>query len=69
MGLFGTTHPRAVHSAWVFLIFGWGHTCIGESLTTALVEVKFNFIFFFTLTKEILRLQFLSNYLNNFFFF
>ena len=30
--------------------------------------IKENFIFFFTLTKEILRLQFLSNYLSNFFF-
>ena len=42
MGLFGTTDPRAVHSAWVFVIFGCVHTCLGESLATALVEVKFN---------------------------
>ena len=42
MGLFGTTDPRAVHSAWVLVIFGCGHTCLGESLATALVEVKFN---------------------------
>ena len=42
MGLFGTTDPRAVHSAWVFVIFGCVHTRIGESLATALVEVKFN---------------------------
>ena len=42
MGLFGTTDPRAVHSAWVVVIFGCGPTCLGESLTTALVEVKFN---------------------------
>ena len=42
MGLFGTTDPRAVHSAWVFVIFGCGHTCLGESLATALVKVKFN---------------------------
>ena len=41
MGLFGTTDPRAVHSAWVLVIFGCGHTFLGESLT-ALVEVKFN---------------------------
>ena len=32
MGLFGTTDPRAVHSAWVLVIFGCGHTCLGESL-------------------------------------
>ena len=42
MGLFGTTDPRAVHSAWVFVIFGCVHTCLGESLATAFVEVKFN---------------------------
>ena len=42
MGLFGTTDPRAVRSAWVFVIFGCGHTCLGESLATALVEVTFN---------------------------
>ena len=43
MGLFGgTTDPRAVHSAWVFVIFGCVHTCLGESLATALDEVKFN---------------------------
>ena len=42
MGLFGTIDPRAVHSAWVFVIFGCGHTCLGESLATAFVEVKFN---------------------------
>ena len=42
MGLFGTSDPRAVHSAWVVVIFGCGPTCLGESLTTALVEVKFN---------------------------
>ena len=43
MGLFGTTDPRAVrNSAWVFVIFGCGHICLGESLATALVEVKFN---------------------------
>ena len=43
MGLFGTTDPRAVHSAWVFLTFGCGDNRIDhESLTTALVEVKFN---------------------------
>ena len=131
MGLFGTTDPRAVHSAWVLVIFGCGHTFLGESLT-ALVEVKFNsltlaalsfntakdllvfsisplsrsreiefslniayccappksywrfrqkrnydvaafatiianFICFITLTREMLRLQFLSNYLSNFF--
>ena len=50
MGLFGTTHPRAVHSTWVFLIFGCGHTCIGESLTTGLVEVKFNSLTLATLS-------------------
>ena len=132
MGLVGTTDPRAVHSAWVFVIFGCVHTCLGESLATAFVEVKFNsltlaalsfntakdllvfsisplsrsreiefslniayccappksywrfrqkrnydvaafatiianFICFITLTREMLRLQFLSNYLSNFF--
>ena len=50
MGLFGTTHPRAVHSTWVFLIFGCGHTCIGESLITGLVEVKFNSLTLATLS-------------------
>ena len=126
--------PTRIHSAWVFVIFGCGHTCLGESPATALVEVKFNsltlaalsfntakdllvfsisplsrsreiefslniaytgvllratqivlalptktynmaviatiianFICFFTLTREMLRLQFLSNYLSNFF--
>ena len=42
MGLFWTKDPRSVQSAWVLVIFGCGHTCLGESLTTALVEVKFN---------------------------
>ena len=42
MRLFWTTDPRSVQSAWVLVIFGCGHTCLGESLTTALVEVKFN---------------------------
>ena len=42
MGLFGTTDPRAVHSAWVFVIFGCVHTCLGESLAIALNELKFN---------------------------
>ena len=131
-GSLRTTDPRAVHSAWVFVIFGCVHTCLGESLETAFVEVKFNsltlaalsfntakdllvfsisplsrsreiefslntayccappksywrfrqkrnydvaafatiianFICFITLTREVLRLQFLSNYLSNFF--
>jgi len=51
MGLFGTTDP-------VFLIFGCGHTCIGESLTTALVEVKFNswtlVVLSFNIAKDLL---------------
>ena len=41
-GSLRTTDPRAVHSAWVFVIFGCVHTCLGESLETAFVEVKFN---------------------------
>ena len=42
MGLFATTDPRAVHSAWVFLIFGCGDDRIGHESLTALVEVKLN---------------------------
>ena len=42
MGLFATTDPRAVHSAWVFLIFGCGDNRIGHESLTALVEVKLN---------------------------